>query len=70
MPLSERNCKSDGFDFVRQARRYATPRVLTGSGSGRSEGYIVHVYEDCIVLEGYEFVKGETFAYATYIIEK
>ena len=48
----------------------STPRVLTGSGSGRSEGYIVHVYEDCIVLEGYEFVKGETFAYATYIIEK
>lgn len=48
----------------------STPRVLVGSGSGRSEGYIVHVYEDCIVLEGYEFVKGETFAYATYIIEK
>ena len=48
----------------------STPRVLVGSGSGRSEGYIVHVYEDCIVLEGYEFVKGETFAYATYIIQK
>ena len=48
----------------------STPRVLTGSGSGRSEGYIIHVYESCIVLEGYEFVKGETFAYATYIIEK
>ena len=48
----------------------STPRVLVGSGSGRSEGYIVHVYEDCIVLEGYEFVKGETFAYATYIIQR
>ena len=48
----------------------STPRVLVGSGNNRSEGYIVHVYEDCIVLEGYEFVKGETFAYATYIIEK
>ena len=48
----------------------STPRVLTGSGSGRSEGYIVYVYEDCIVLEGYEFVRGESFAYATYIIEK
>ena len=46
------------------------PRVLVGSGNGRSEGYIVHVYEDCIVLEGYEFVQGETFAYATYIIQK
>ena len=48
----------------------STPRVLIGSGDGRSEGYIVRVYEDFIVFEGYEFVKGETFAYATYIIEK
>ncbi|MBE6699201.1 MAG: hypothetical protein E7584_03045, partial [Ruminococcaceae bacterium] len=48
----------------------STPRVLTGSGDGRSEGYIVHVYENYVVFEGYEFVQGETFAYATYIIEK
>jgi hypothetical protein len=48
----------------------STPRVLIGSGDGRSEGYIVHVYEDFVVFEGYEFVNGETFAYATYIIEK
>ena len=49
----------------------STPRVVTGGQrSGASEGYIVHVYENCIVFEGYEFVKGETFAYATYIIEK
>ena len=48
----------------------STPRVLVGSGNGRSEGYIVHVYESYIILEGYEFVQGETFAYATYIIEK
>ncbi len=48
----------------------STPRVLVGSGDGRSEGYIVRVYETCIVFEGYEFVQGETFAYATYIIEK
>ena len=48
----------------------STPRVLVGSGDGRSEGYIVHVYENCVVFEGYEFVQGETFAYATYIIEK
>ncbi len=48
----------------------STPRVLIGSGDGRSEGYIVHVYDDCIVFEGYEFVKAETFAYATFIIAK
>ena len=48
----------------------STPRVLVGSGDGRSEGYIVHVYENCVVFEGYEFVQGETFAYATFIIEK
>ena len=48
----------------------STPRVLVGSGNGRSEGYIVHVYENYVVFEGYEFVQGETFAYATYIIEK
>ncbi len=33
-------------------------------------GHIVHVYEDCIVFEGYHFGKGEAFAYATFIIEK
>lgn len=48
----------------------STPRTLVGSGDGRSEGYIVYVYEDCVVFMGYEFVKDETFAYATYIIEK
>ena len=48
----------------------STPRVLTGSGNGRSEGYIVRVYETCIIFEGYEFVQGETFSYATYIIQK
>ncbi len=48
----------------------STPRVLVGSGNGRSEGYIVYVYADCIVFQGYEFVNGEAFAYATYIIEK
>ena len=54
----------------------AAPRVLSNTSSGlsdapnRSEGYIVYVYEDCIVFMGYDFVNGETFAYATYIIEK
>ena len=48
----------------------STPRVLVGSGNGRSEGYVVYVYDDCVVLQGYEFAKGEAFAYATYIIPK
>ena len=33
-------------------------------------GHIVHVYEDCIVFEGYDFANKQTFAYATFIIEK
>ena len=48
----------------------STPRVLVGSGNGRSEGYIVRVYENYVVFEGYEFVQGVTVAFATYIIEK
>ena len=49
----------------------STPRVVTGGQrSNASEGYIVHVYENYVVFEGYEFVQGETVAYATYIIEK
>ena len=49
----------------------STPRVVTGGErKNASEGYIVHVYANYVVFEGYEFVKGETFAYATYIIEK
>jgi predicted phosphodiesterase len=35
-----------------------------------SLGYIVHVYEDCVVFEGYNFSKEQSFAYATFIIEK
>ena len=35
-----------------------------------SIGHIEHVYEDCIVFEGYHFGKEQTFAYATFIIEK
>ena len=33
-------------------------------------GHIVHVYEDCIVFEGYDFAKEQAIAYATFIIEK
>ena len=49
----------------------STPRVVTGGQrNDASEGYIVHVFENYVVFEGYEFVQGETVAYATYIIEK
>jgi hypothetical protein len=34
------------------------------------QGHIVHVYEDCIVFEGYHFGNEQTYAYATFIIEK
>jgi hypothetical protein len=50
--------------------------AATRSGTGlsdaknRSEGYLVRVYEDCIVFEGYDFVNNQNFAYATYIIAK
>ena len=33
-------------------------------------GHIVHVYEDCIVFEGYHFGNQKAFAYATFIIGK
>ena len=33
-------------------------------------GHIVHVYEDCIVFEGYDFGNDRTISYATFIIEK
>ena len=48
---------------------YAT-LVHIPSLANSSLGHIVHVYEDCIVFEGYDFGKEQTFAYATFIIEK
>jgi hypothetical protein len=62
--------KNGSFATMVHIPACSTPRVLTGSGTGRSEGYIVHVYEDYVIFEGYDFVKNQTFAYATYIIEK
>ncbi len=35
-----------------------------------SEGYIIDVYEDHIVLTGIDFLRGEMLAYANYVIEK
>ena len=48
---------------------YAT-LVHIPSLANSSLGHIVHVYEDCIVFEGYHFSREQTFAYATFIIEK
>lgn len=48
---------------------YATLVHLPSLGQSQT-GHIVHIYEDCIVFEGYHFGNGETFAYATFIIEK
>ena len=48
---------------------YATLVHLPSLGQSQT-GHIVHVYEDCIVFEGYHFGNEETFAYATFIIEK
>ena len=33
-------------------------------------GHIVHVYEDYIVFEGYDFGNNETIAYGTFIVER
>ena len=33
-------------------------------------GHVVHVYEDYIVFEGYDFENGQTVAYGTFIIER
>lgn len=48
---------------------YATMAHIP-SLAASSLGYIVHVYEDSIVFEGYHFSKEQTIAYATFIIEK
>ncbi|MCR5151174.1 MAG: metallophosphoesterase [Clostridiales bacterium] len=33
-----------------------------------SEGYLVTVYDNCMILQGINFLKGEKLSYATYII--
>lgn len=35
-----------------------------------SEGYVIKVYENRIVLTGVDFLRGQPLAYATYVIEK
>ena len=71
----------NSFDIVFDAERssrvintyggeYATLVHIPSLADNIADGYIVHVYEDCIVFEGYEFENDEAFAYATFIIEK
>jgi hypothetical protein len=40
------------------------------NATNRSEGYLVRVYDEYVVFEGYDFVNNQNFAYATYIIMK
>ena len=35
-----------------------------------SEGYLIEVYEDTILLMGVDFVNGKILAYATYEADK
>ncbi len=49
---------------------YATLVHIPALADAVSDGYIVHVYDDCIVFEGYDFTNQQTFAYATFIIVK
>ena len=52
------------------------PRGLTGNSSSRdelygkrSEGYVVYVYEDCVVLYAYDFLNDNLLAKYSYIID-
>ena len=36
----------------------------------RSEGYLIRVYDDSVVLYGYDFVNGEYVSYACYILPR
>lgn len=52
--------------------RRTTPNINDSSENymRSSEGMIVTVYEDKIVLTGCEFLRGELLAYANYVVEK
>ena len=52
------------------------PRDLLGTNNNRtdkpgveSEGYLVDVYGDCLVLKGYDFQRNRYLAFANYIVE-
>ena len=66
--------RENGFHSV-HVPSLALPRRLTAadgtwvSAHGESQGYIVDVYADCIVLGGWDFVSGEPVAIGTYKID-
>ena len=77
---------NDNLNIADYNGEYATMVHLSGVGSPRrttanladttehymrsSEGMIINVYEDKIVLTGVDFLRGEMLSYATYVIEK
>ena len=67
---------ADGATFV-HVSSVSSPRTTdgfqilwSGNDPGMSEGFLVEVYEDSILLMGVDFVNGEILAYATYESEK
>lgn len=55
----------------------SSPRTVTADASDNaenymrsSEGYLVRVYKDKIVLTGVDFLKGQFLSYATFVINK
>ena len=50
--------------------KYATLVHIPSLSDNIADGHIVHVYEDYIVFEGYDFENEQTFAYGTFIIER
>lgn len=66
----------DGATFV-HVSSVSSPRVTedygvlwSGTDPDMSEGYLIEVYEDTIVLYGIDFVNNRVLAYATYECEK
>ncbi len=66
----------DGATFV-HVSSVSSPRVTgdyqvlwEGTDPTMSEGYLIEVYEDTILLMGVDFVNGRILAYATYESEK
>ncbi len=66
----------DGATFV-HVSSVSSPRTTDGfqilwssNDPGMSEGYLIEVYEDTILLMGVDFINGEILAYATYESEK
>ena len=66
----------DGATFV-HVSSVSSPRITgdyqvlwEGTDPTMSEGYLIEVYEDTILLMGVDFVNGKILAYATYEADK